>query len=126
MKRVVAACILFLTAVAIIVWTDYVFEREMNMLEKELNAIVDISETIPENELLTRAENIAFQWEKSSGKLRSMVLHDGIDELGRSISSLPRIIEHSGKEEMKTACIEALSLIKNLKECEMVCFENIL
>lgn len=126
MKRVAAACILFLTAVAIIVWTDYVFEREMNMLEKELNAIVDISETIPENELLTRAENIAFQWEKSSGKLRSMVLHDGIDELGRSISSLPRIIEHSGKEEMKTACIEALSLIKNLKECEMVCFENIL
>lgn len=126
MKRVAAACILFFTAVAIIVWTDYVFEREMNILEKELNAIVDISETIPENELLTRAENIAFQWEKSSGKLRSMVLHDGIDELGRSISSLPRIIEHSGKEEMKTACIEALSLIKNLKECEMVCFENIL
>lgn len=126
MKRVAAACILFFTAVAITVWTGYIFEREINMLEKELNTLVDIAETVPENELLKRAETVAFQWEKSSGMLRSMVLHDGVDELGRNIASLPRIIEYSGKEEMKTACIEAVSMIKNLRECEMVRFENIL
>jgi len=126
MKRVVAACVLLLSAIAVTVWTDFVFEREMNMFEKELNSLVDISESASEKELLRNAETIAFQWEESSGMLRSIVLHDGIDELGRSISSLPQMIEHSGKDEMKKICIEALNMIKNLRECEMIRIENIL
>lgn len=126
MKRVVAACVLLLSAVGVTVWTDFVFEREMNMFEKELNSLVDISESVSEKELLRNAETIAFQWEESSGMLRSIVLHDGIDELGRSISSLPQMIEHSGKDEMKKICIEALNMIKNLRECEMIRIENIL
>lgn len=126
MKRVVAAFVLILTAVAVTAWTDYVFEKEMNTFENELNSLVDISDNADEKELLDRAEVIVFQWEKSSSLLRSIVLHNGIDELGRSITSLPQVIEHSGKEEMKTVCIEAVNMIKNLRECEMLSIENIL
>lgn len=126
MKRVIAAFALILTAVAVTVWTDYVFEKEMNTFEKELNGLVDVSDKADEKELLERAETVVFQWEKSSSLLRSIVLHSGIDELGRSITSLPQVIEHSGKEEMKTVCIEAVNMIKNLKECETLNIENIL
>lgn len=126
MKRVIAAFALILTAVAVTAWTDYVFEKEMNTFEKELNSLVDVSDKADEKELLERAETIVFQWEKSSALLRSIVLHNGIDELGRSITSLPQVIEHSGKEEMKTVCIEAVNMIKNLRECEMLNIENIL
>lgn len=115
-----------MVAVAVTVWTGFVFDREMNLLENELYALVDASENAEKTELIEKAENIVFQWEKSAGMLRSIVLHDGIDELGRSISSLPQIIEHSGKEEMKTTCIEAVNMIKNLRECEMISIENIL
>ena len=62
MKRVVAACVLLLSAVGVTVWTDFVFEREMNMFEKELNSLVEISESASEKELLRNAETIAFQW----------------------------------------------------------------
>lgn len=98
----------------------------MNRFEKELNVLVDVSDKVAEKELSDRAETIVIQWEKSSAVLRSIVLHDGIDELGRSILSLPQVIEHSGKDEMKTVCIEAVNMIKNLKECEMLSIENIL
>ena len=126
MKRVVAACILLLIAVAVTLWTDYVFAKETESLEKELNLLIEISETVSEKELLEKAENIVFEWEKSSGLLRSIALHDGVDELGRNVSSLPQIIEYSGKDEMKKVCIEAINLIKNLRECEKVSIENIL
>lgn len=126
MKRVVAACVLLFTAIAVTVWTDFAFEREMNLLENKLNNLIDVTEKITEKELQGKAEIIACEWEKSSGMLRSIVLHDGIDELGRSISSLSLVIEHSGKEEMKTMCIEAVNMIKNLRECEMIRIENIL
>ena len=126
MKRVAAACFLLLGAVAVTIWTDYMFANEMNMLEKELDTLITVADKIPEKQLLEKAEVIVSQWEKSSGLLRSIVLHDGIDELGRNITSLPQIVECSGKEEMKKMCIDAINMIKNLRECEMIRIENIL
>ncbi len=126
MKRVFAAAVLLLIAGAVVFGCNYIFEREMAALETELNRLVDVSDNLTEKELLGRAETIAFQWKKSSGTLRSIVLHDGVDELGRSILSLPQMIEHSGKDEMKRICIEAINMIKNLRECEEIRIENIL
>lgn len=126
MKRLVAAVALLAAAVAVTGWTGYAFDREMNSFEKELNKLIGISDYCTEEDLIDEAENLARQWDKSSGLLRSIVLHSGIDELGRNISSLPRIIEHSGREEMKIRCIEAINLIKNLKLCEKISFENVL
>jgi len=126
MKRVIAAAVLLLIAGAVVLGCNYIFEREMTSLESELNRLVDISDKSTEKELLGRAEEIAFQWKKSVGLLRSIVLHDGVDELGRSILSLPQMLEHSGKDEMKKICIEAINMIKNLRECEEVRIENIL
>lgn len=126
MKRVIAALALLLIAGAVVFVCDYIFEKEITALENELNVLIDISDSATEKELLGRAEEIADNWEKSSGMLRSIVLHDGVDELGRSISSLPQMIEHSGKDEMKKMCIEAINMIKNLRECEEIRIENIL
>lgn len=126
MKRVIAALALLLIAGTVVFVCNYIFNREITALENELNNLIEISDNITEKELLVRAEEIADNWEKSSGMLRSIVLHDGVDELGRSISSLPQMIEHSGKDEMKKLCIEAINMIKNLRECEEIRIENIL
>ncbi len=126
MKRVVAAVALLFVAGAVVFVCDYIFEKEITALENELNVLIDISDSVTEKELLGRAEKIADNWGKSSGMLRSIVLHDGVDELGRSISSLPQMIEHTGRDEMKKMCIEAINMIKNLRECEEIRIENIL
>lgn len=126
MKRVVSAVSLLAVAVAVTVWTGYVFEREMNKFEKELNVLVDASDGSTEKMLIEKAEKVVSQWNNSSGLLRSVALHDGIDELSRDIMSLPQTIKYSGKDEMKLKCIEAINLIKTLKICEKISFENIL
>lgn len=126
MKRLAAAFVLLTIACAVTVWTGYVFEKELNRFEKDLNALIEVSESGTDEKLLEEAEKLASRWEETSGLLRSVVLHDGIDELGRDISSLPQIIRYSDKEEMKIKCIEAINLIKNLKACEKVSFENVL
>lgn len=126
MKRLAAAFILLAIACAVTVWTGYVFEREMNSFETALNKLIEESESGTDEKLREEAEKLVSRWDESSGLLRSVVFHDGIDELGRNISSLPQIIEHSGKDEMKIKCIEAINLIKNLKICEKISFENIL
>lgn len=126
MKRLAAAFILLATAVAVTVWTGYVFEKELDSFDAALNKLVEESENSTDEKLLKEAERLASRWEKSSSLLRSVVLHDGVDELGRDISSLPQIIMYSGREEMKIKCIEAINLIKNLKSCEKISFGNVL
>ncbi len=126
MKRLIAAIVLLSFAVAVTVWTGYTFNKEMNAFEESLNKLMEFSNSYGDGELIAEAEKIVNQWNKSSSLLRSVVLHDGVDELGRNISSLPRIIEHSGKDEMELKCIEAINLIKNLKACEKLSLENVL
>lgn len=126
MKRVIAAVVLLLAAALIAVWTGYAFNGEMDGFEKELNTLVAYSDKITDEKLLEKAGQLASHWDESSGVLRSIVLHEGVDELGRLISSLPQILEHSGRTEMKIKCIEAINLIKNLKSCEKISFENVL
>ena len=126
MKRLAAAFVLIAAAVAITVCTGYFFDREMDFFEKSLSRLVDISAVSTDEALLDEAKRLERRWSEASGLLRSVVLHEGIDELGRSVSSLPRLIEYSGREEMITECIEAINLIKNLKSCEKLSIENVL
>lgn len=126
MKRLAAAVALLLIAVVVAVWTGYVFDREMDKFEISLNRLVDISSSSTDEKLLEEAQKIVFSWNEASVILRSIVLHGGVDELDRIISSLPQIIEHSDRDEMKIKCIEAINLIKNLKACEKISFENVL
>lgn len=126
MKRVIAAFVLLALAVAFAAWSGYTFDAKMDFFEKELNGLITVAESASENELHEETEKIVFQWEKSSGMLRSIVLHEGVDELERKIIALPQIAEHSGREEMKICCIEAINLIKNLKACEKISLENVL
>lgn len=126
MKRIAVAILLLVSAVSVTLWTGHIFEKEMIRFEEELNNLVKISENASQEKLIEEAEKIVLQWNNSSGLLRSVVLHDGVDELGRGITSLPQIIKCSGKDEMVIKCIEAINMIKNLKICEKISFENIL
>ncbi len=126
MKRLVAAIVLFAIAIAVTVWTGNVFNNEMNMFEKSLSRLIETSDDLNDTELIYAASEIVERWNETSPLLRSVVLHEGVDELGRSISSLPQIIEHSGRDEMKIKCIEAINLIKNLKSCEKLTLDNVL
>ena len=126
MRRLIAAIVLIAVAVAVTGWTSHLFNKEMNRFEKSLNELIDISDRCTDKTLAEQAEKIVLRWNETADMLRSIVLHNGIDELGRNISSLLQIIEHSDREEMKIKCIEAITLIKNLKDCEKISFENVL
>ena len=126
MKRLAAAFILIAAAVVITVWSGHIFNREMDYFESSLSRLVDISAVSTDETLLDEAKKLEHSWRETSRTLRSVVLHEGIDELGRSVSSLPRLIEYSGRDEMITECIEAINLIKNLKSCEKLSLENVL
>lgn len=126
MKRVVAAIALLAVAVSVAVWSGYVFNREMSLFERELNKLIIISETCSDEELIKETEKIVFSWSGSIGILRSVVLHEGIDELNRNISSLSQIVKYLDREQMREKCIEAINQIASLKSCEKISFENIL
>lgn len=126
MKRVVAAIALLAVAVSVAVWSGYVFNREMSLFETELNELIVISENCSDEELIKETEKIVFSWSGSIGILRSVVLHEGIDELNRNISSLSQIVKYLDREQMREKCIEAINQIASLKSCEKISFENIL
>lgn len=126
MKRVVAAIALLAVAVFVAVWSGYVFNREMSLFETELNELIVISKTCSDEELIEETEKIVFSWNGSIGILRSVVLHEGIDELNRNISSLSQIVKYLDREQMREKCIEAINQIASLKSCEKISFENIL
>ena len=119
MKRVVVAAVLLAVAAGVTVWCGYVFDREMDYYEKELNRLIDISSASTDEKLIEEATKLVRIWDDSSVLLRSVVLHGGIDELGRSISSLPQLIKISGKEEMQKKCADAAVEIAHAIEDEL-------
>ena len=122
MKRVAAAVVLFAVAAGISVWSGCVFERRMNYFENELLLLLDA----PDTELTERTQKIADSWELHGDFLHSVFVHEGIDELEMLITSLPMVLERSGKDELIAKCVEGINLIKNLKSCEKFAVENVL
>lgn len=126
MKRVVAAFLLLSTAVFLAVWAGITYQSKMEMLEKSLEELIVCAEKSSDEEIKKETENLSIQWESSSKLLHSLVVHEGMDDLEETITSLPLILEHSTKEEFKTTCIEAINLIRNLTESEKLNIGNIL
>ena len=126
MKRVVAAFLLLSTAVFLAVWSGITYQSKMEMLEKSLEELIVCAEKSSDEEIKKETENLSIQWESSSKLLHSLVVHEGMDDLEETITSLPLILEHSTKEEFKTTCIEAINLIRNLTESEKLNIGNIL
>lgn len=98
----------------------------MEMLEKSLEELIVCAEKSSDEEIKKETENLSILWESSSKLLHSLVVHEGMDDLEETITSLPLILEHSTKEEFKNTCIEAINLIRNLTESEKLNIGNIL
>ncbi len=126
MKRVIAAAALLSTAIIFAFWASYTFTSKMDYLQGNLERLVAISENADKKTLSDETQKLVSQWDDISTLLHAIVLHEGIDELEKRITSLPYLIEYSDKEEMKKICVESISLIKNLKTCEKLSLENVL
>lgn len=126
MKRVVAAFILFSTAIILAVWSGITYQSKMGGLEKQLEDLVICAQNGSDDEIKSQTEKLTAEWKSSSELLHSLVVHEGMDDLEETITSLPLLLEHSTKEEFIKACIEAINLIKNLTESERLNIGNIL
>lgn len=126
MKRVVAAFLLLSTAVALAVWSGITYQSKMGGLEKQLEDLVICAQNGSDDEIKSQTEKLTAEWKSSSELLHSLVVHEGMDDLEETITSLPLLLEHSTKEEFIKACIESINLIKNLTESERLNIGNIL
>ncbi len=126
MKRVIAALLLLSTAVALAVWSGITYQSKMSGLEKSLENLIVCAENSSHEEIKSQTKKLTAEWENSSELLHSLVVHEGMDDLEETITSLPLLLEHSTKEEFTNACIEAINLIKNLTESERLNIGNIL
>lgn len=126
MKRVIAAFILFSTAIILAVWSGIIYQNKMSSLEHSLEELILCSENETTERIKHQTEALCSEWENSSKLLHSLVVHEGMDDLEETITSLPLILEHSTKEEFKSSCIEAINLIRNLTESERLNIGNIL
>ena len=80
-----------------------------------------------DDEILKKeTEEVVAAWYDSSAFLHSLVAHEGMDELEKSITSLPLLIEHSDREEFRNECIRAVNQINNLIDSERLNIGNVL
>ena len=126
MKRVAVAIVLLSVAVIASVWAGVIFKSEMNALLQSLQSVVDSAESDSDEAVLKKTEELLALWNKSSGILHSLVMHEGMDDVEENITALPLLLEHSDREEFKIKCIEAINRIKNLINAEKLNLENIL
>lgn len=126
MKRIFAAAILLAVAVSLAVWSGITFKKEMDSLSESLNSLIQISEGNNVNKLKKETQLLVDEWNGSSELLHSLVVHEGMDDLEEAITALPLILEHSGIDEFKNKCIEAINIIGNLTQAEKVNIGNIL
>ena len=126
MKRVVIAIVLLISAISVSVWANISFEKNMEEFSSLLQNLIVCSEKSDDELLKTETEMIVDKWYSSSAFLHSLVAHEGMDELEKSITSLPLLIEHSDREEFRNECIRAVNQIKNLIDSERLNIGNVL
>lgn len=122
----IAAFLLLAVAVSVAWISGIIFTKETNKFEKALEGICELTRENDTLKLAEETEKIAVEWQKSVPFLRAFVLHGGIDELGRYILSLSRLAETGNTQEIQLVCIEAINLIRTLRECEKISADNIL
>ncbi len=126
MKRVVIAFLLFLSAVSVSAWSNISFEKNMKEFSRLIDNLIVYSEKVDDKTLENETRKVVDAWHGSSAFLHSLVAHEGMDELERSITSLPLLIEHSDREEFRNECIKAVNQIDNLIDSEKLDIGNIL
>lgn len=126
MKRVLIAVLLLTCAVSVSVWSNIVFENKMEHFSHAVEKLIAYSEK-SENEILKEETlKVVDEWYASSAFLHSLVAHEGMDELEKSITSLPLLLEHSDREEFRNECIKAVNQINNLIDSERLNIGNVL
>ena len=126
MKRVVIAVLLLFSAVSVSVWSNITFENNMKDFSYLLQSLIVHSEKSEDNILKNETQKLVDKWYDSSAFLHSLVAHEGMDELEKSITSLPLLIEHSDREEFRNECIKAVNQINNLIDSERLNIGNVL
>lgn len=126
MKRVIIATMLLLSAVSVSVWANISFEKDMKSFAVSLEILIAYSEESDDEILKKETEEVVAAWYDSSAFLHSLVAHEGMDELEKSITSLPLLIEHSDREEFRNECIRAVNQINNLIDSERLNIGNVL
>jgi len=126
MKRVFIAVLLLASAVSVSVWSNYSFEKHMKKFSSSLESLIVYSEKSDDEFLENETRKVVEAWYDSSAFLHSLVAHEGMDELEKSITSLPLLIRHSDREEFRNECIRALNQIDNLIDSERINIGNVL
>lgn len=126
MKRVVIAVLLLASAVSVSVWSNISFEKRMKDFSFSLENLIAYSEESDDEILKKETQKVVAAWYDSSAFLHSLVAHEGMDELEKSITSLPLLIEHSDREEFRNECIRAVNQINNLIDSERLNIGNVL
>lgn len=126
MKRVVIAVLLLSAAVSVSVWSYISFEKSMKSFSESIEKIIVYSEESSDEFLEKETQKLVDSWHDSSAFLHSLVAHEGMDELEKSITSLPLLIEHSDREEFRNECIKAVNQINNLIDSEKLNIGNVL
>ncbi len=126
MKRIAAAVVLLSIAVITSVWANVIFKNNMNTILQSLQNVMDSAESDSDEILSEKTDKLIALWNKSSGVLYSIVMHEGMDDVEESITALPLLLKHSDRKEFISKCIESINRIKNLLNAEKLNLENIL
>lgn len=126
MKRIIIALILLISAVSVSVWSNISFEKNMKQFSDALEHLIFCSENSGDKKLEEETYKVVDAWYDSSPFLHSLVAHEGMDELEKSITSLPLLLEHSDREEFINECIKAVNQINNLIDSERLNIGNVL
>ena len=97
----------------------------MKEFSSSLQNLISYSESLPDEKLKEETLKIVDAWDDLSAFLHSLVAHEGMDELEKSITSLPLLLEHSDREEFRNECIKAVNQIANLIDSERINIGNV-
>ncbi len=126
MKRIIIALILLLSAISVSVWSNISFEKNMENFSFAINNLIVCSQNSTDEKLEKETRKVVDAWYDSSAFLHSLVAHEGMDELEKSITSLPLLLKHSDREEFRKECIKAVNEINNLIDSERLNIGNVL
>ena len=95
-------------------------------LHRELSAASSFCREGNEEETAAHAQAALQAWEESRGLLCVYTVHTRVEELGRTLSSLPPLAQYGSLDQFASECEKALVQVEALRQIDAPTLENIL
>lgn len=125
MNRIIVSVIALILVIAVASFSVLSLDSSCKNLSENLDEIKSAAEIKDTEKTIELTENMLEMWEKEEKKISLLVNHSEIDEIEKTVKSLPVLARQGNTERLEEQSSVAAERVRHIREKEKISAKNI-